>query len=282
MSEAAPLIAFIGTTPNIGTTVAAFAAAYRIAEQSKLPVAYLCLHLKSSKLHRYLGLDEPEQTLDKLQPELRAFSLTSRKLQQSMYKVQKLPQLSVLFGNLNRDQAEFYLPQHIEHLLSVARQTFSVIIVDAGAYWDNAATICAMRQASTKIIATTSALSHFQEDGKRWLIDIAPLYQVAPHEYECLTITYPWKNGGFQMKQVYKEMNLSPIGQFQLTESMYYQLDRGQYEQWLQKDKLGKLAMNGSANKIMQRYRLDKQPGVIRNQPWYRRLIMHRNGARSS
>src|SRR5690606_27140732 len=106
---------------NIGTTVAAFAAAYRIAEQSKLPVAYLCLHLKSSKLHRYLGLDEPEQTLDKLQPELRAFSLTSRKLQQSMYKVQKLPQLSVLFGNLNRDQAEFYLPQHIEHLLSVAR-----------------------------------------------------------------------------------------------------------------------------------------------------------------
>jgi len=282
MSSAAPLIAFIGTTPNIGTTVAAFAAAYRMAERSKQSVAYLCLHLKSSKLHRYLGIDEPQHTLDKLQPDLRAYSLTPGKLRQFMHTNRKYPNLSVLFGNLHRDQAEFYLPEHIDHLLAVARQTFSIIIVDAGAYWDNAATICAMRQADSKIIATTSALSHFQEDGKRWLIDIAPLYQVAPNEYECLTITFPWKNGGFHMKHVYKEMNMKSIGQFQLTESMYHQLDRGQYEQWLGEDRQGMQAMNASANKLMQRYQLAIHSGTGQNQPWYRRLMTHRNGARSS
>lgn len=282
MKQPTPLIGFMGTTPNIGTTVAAFATAYRIAEQCRLPVAYLCLNLKSSKLHRYLGMDEPEQTLDKLQPELRAFSLTASKLKQSMYPLSTHPHLSVLFGNLNRDQAEFYLPEHIEHLLDVARNAFSFIIVDAGAYWDNAATICVMQQADMKIVATTSALSHFQEDTRRWLMEIAPLYQIKPHEYDCLMISYPWKTGGFQMKHIYKEMNMSSIGDFQLTEQLFEQLDRGQYEQWLSSDRTGQAAMSKSADRLIQKYQLKRNPEHVRNQPWYRKLMQHRSGARTS
>ena len=55
----APLIAFVGTTPNIGTTTAAYAAACRIAELTGLPAAFLCLNLKSAKIHRYVGADHP-------------------------------------------------------------------------------------------------------------------------------------------------------------------------------------------------------------------------------
>ena len=70
-----PIIAFVGTTPNIGTTVTALAAACRISQECGQSVGYLCLNLKSSKIHRYVGVDSPSATLDSLRPELKTDSL---------------------------------------------------------------------------------------------------------------------------------------------------------------------------------------------------------------
>lgn len=84
----APIAVFIGTTPNIGTTAAAFAAAYRIAEASGKPIGYLCLNLKSAKIHRYLGIDEPLVTLDKLRPELRSYTLSPEQLHEQPIRYQ--------------------------------------------------------------------------------------------------------------------------------------------------------------------------------------------------
>ncbi|GIQ64776.1 hypothetical protein PACILC2_33440 [Paenibacillus cisolokensis] len=103
----APLIAFVGTTPNIGVTSAAFAFAYRTAEASGKPVGFLCMNLKSAKIHRFLGMDGPSSTLDGLRPELRAGSLTPEKLLHASHRVKGMPNLHVLFGNMLRDQAEF-------------------------------------------------------------------------------------------------------------------------------------------------------------------------------
>ena len=43
------LITFIGSTPNIGTTLASFGVAHALALETSMKVGYLCLNLKSSK-----------------------------------------------------------------------------------------------------------------------------------------------------------------------------------------------------------------------------------------
>lgn len=276
-----PLAAFIGTTPNIGTTAAAFAAAVRIGEASGKPVGYLCLNLKSSKIHRYLGIDEPLVTLDKLRPELRSSALTPDMLRKAAYPVASQPNVQVLFGNMMRDQAEYFTPEEAEHLLDVAEQTFAFVVADVGAYWDNAATICTVRRAGSRILVTTSALSHFQEDGKRWIGQVSPLFGVNPDQYDSVVINGPWRNGGYQMKHICKELGTSALGQLQLSESVSSQLDNGTYAQWLKTDSGGSEMMKGPAKAIMQKHGIRSMGVSVAVQPWYRKLLAHRNGTSS-
>lgn len=276
-----PLIAFVGTTPNIGTTTAAFAAAYRIAEASGRQVGYLCLHLKSAKIHRYIGVDEPVVTLDKLRPELKSGSLTVDKLLRAVHTVRGMPNLHVLFGNLMRDQAEFFTPDEAEHLMNIAEQAFKVVIVDVGAYWDNAATVCALRRASTRVVVTTSALSHFQEDGRRWINQVSPLFGISSTQYDTIVIHAPWSTGGYRMKEVCKEMGTTKLGELRLSDSLFTQLDSGRYEQWLREDPIGIVAMREPANQLMNRHGIRRTVPVIKTQPWYRKLLTHRNGVGS-
>lgn len=277
----APLITFVGTTPNIGTTSAAFAAAFRMAEASGRQIGYLCLHLKSAKLHRYLGIVEPAVTLDKLRPELKSGSLTIDKLQRAVQPVRGMPNLHVLFGNMMRDQAEFYSPEEMEHLLQIAGQTFSMVVIDVGAYWDNAATICALREADTRVIVTTDALSHFQEDGKRWISQVSPLFGLSTEQYDTVVIYSPWSAGGYRMKDICKEMGTSKLGELRFGQQFYAQLDNGHYGQWLKEDPAGKLAMQESAEQLMDRHHIRRVTPTLAVQPWYRKLLAHRNGVGS-
>ncbi|MFD2115672.1 hypothetical protein ACFSTH_10665 [Paenibacillus yanchengensis] len=276
------LIAFIGSTPNIGTTITAVATAVRIAERSQKQIGYLCLNLKSSKLHRYIGVDQPIATLDQLQADLRAFSLSKSKLQQAMYSPKQLPKLSILFGNLSREQAEFYWPEHIEHLIRVAQQLYAVIIVDVSAYWDNAATITAMRLADTRVMITSVALSHFQEDRNKWTNEVAPLFQLSEVAFEYVTTHYPWKNGGFTMNQVQKQLQLKTWDQMKVSESLLAKLDQGTYVHWLVSDRSGQQLMNQGAATIMKRHQIPVALQWKKEQPWFRKLTMYRrNGART-
>ncbi|OMF34744.1 hypothetical protein BK133_11965 [Paenibacillus sp. FSL H8-0548] len=277
----APIAVFIGTTPNIGTTAAAFAAAYRIAEASGKPIGYLCLNLKSAKIHRYLGIDEPLVTLDKLRPELRSYTLSPEQLHRAAYTVPSQPNLHILFGNLMRDQAEYFTPEEAEHLLSIAEQAFAFTILDVGAYWDNAATICSIGRASSRILVTTPALSHFQEDGRRWIGQVSPLFGIAPKQYDLIVINGPWRNGGYQMKHICKELGTSALGQLQLSEPVFSQLDNGTYAEWLKSDSEGKQMMQFPAKAMMQRHGMRSRPTTISVQPWYRKLLAHRDGTSS-
>lgn len=277
----APIAAFIGTTPNIGTTAAAFAAAFRIAEATGKPVGYLCLNLKSAKIHRYIGVDEPSVTLEKLRPELRSYTLTPEKLRRAAHPVQGQLNLQVLFGNLMRDQAEYFTPEEAEHLLNVAGEAFSFVVADLGAYWDNAATICSVRRASTRVLVTTPALSHFGEDGKRWIGQVSPLFGVAREDYAALLIRNPWRNGGFHMKHICKELGMEALGKYRLNETLFSHLDNGTYGEWLKATDEGKQAMRAPAKAIMHRHGLRSMPVAMAVQPWYRKLLAHRSGTSS-
>ncbi|RAP73836.1 hypothetical protein [Paenibacillus montanisoli] len=276
----APLITFLGTTPNIGTTSAAFAAACRIAEESGRSVGFLCLNLKSAKAHRFLGVDKPAATLDALRPELLTGSLLPDKLLRSMHRCRSATDLHVLFGNMMRDQAEFFTMEEMEHLLAVAEQTFSVVIADVGAYWDNAATLCALRKANKRIIATTSALSHFQEDGQRWVKQLSSLFGIDARDYEAVIIQQPWGKGGFHVKDICKELGVSFLGEIALSEQLLSQLDRGTLDEWLLNDERGRAVMKEPAKKLVEHCGLKRQARMTA-QPWYRKLLAHRGGVSS-
>jgi hypothetical protein len=184
-----------------------------------------------------------------------------------------------LFGNLMRDQAEFYKPSELEHLFTAAEEAFRITVADVGAYWDNAATVSAVRRADVRILATTPAISHFQEDCRRWIGQLSPLFGVPAADYELLLIHSPWRNGGFSMKDVRKETGLRSIGEFRLTEPLLFHLDSGRLEEWLKGNEDGKKAMRDISHDIMERHGI-KRPPAMRIQPWYRKLSAHRNGAR--
>ncbi|MCU6712511.1 hypothetical protein M6D81_27820 [Paenibacillus sp. J5C_2022] len=273
--------AFIGTTPNIGTTAAAFATAYRVAERCEGTVGYLCLHLKSAKLHRYLGIEEPEATLDRLQPELRSAALTPGMLTGASCALRHQPNLRILFGSLNREQAEFFTVEEIEQLLLAAEQAFSLVVLDVGAYWDNAATVCAMRSATSRILVTTPALSHFQEDGRRWIGQVSPMFHVPREQYECVVVQPHRGKNAYGMRHICQELGIAPLGRFQLTESLFASLDGGSYDRWLATDSIGKKAMLGTAGTLVERYALEQRTASVQRQPWYRGLLTHRRGMNS-
>ncbi|MBD2847785.1 hypothetical protein IDH44_21540 [Paenibacillus sp. IB182496] len=272
------LIGCVGTTPNIGTTTAAFALAVRLAEQLDASVGHLCLNLKSAKLHRYLGCDRPAVTLDGLRPELRAGTLDAAKLRRACEPAGRLPNLRVLFGNLMRDQAEYYTPEEMAELLAVARETFAVTVVDVSAYWDNAATVMAMREADMRLLATTTALSGFQEDARRWIGQISPLFGVEQGSYRLVVMHPPWReNSGFGRRDVARETGLELAGELQLTQGLLAQLDSGGLAEWVREDKHGRRAMARVAADTMRRCGLQPKPAVA-VRPWYRRLQPQERG----
>src|SRR5690606_34204260 len=150
--------------------VAAYGAAVQMAARTEAKVAYICLNLKSSKIHRYLGagLEDSPLTIDGLRAELRSGSLTGSRLAKQAEADDQLPNLFVIHGNRQREQSDYYTIEEIERLLRAAKEVFDYCVVETGAYWDNAATIGVMRQASQRILVTTQQLSSFQEDTHRW------------------------------------------------------------------------------------------------------------------
>lgn len=207
-------ITFVGSTPNIGTTFVSFGTAVRMARSTGRSVGYLCLNLKSSKLHRYLGMEKPEASLDHLRAEIRAQSLHPDRLHLYCEPVKGRPNLRILFGNQLREQAEFFTAEDIEHLLRTARRTFDVCIVEVNAYWDNAATICALLQADTRILVTTPELAHFQEDTDRWLRGLCPVIGLSADSFDLILTQSEGSgsSGGIRHQDVRKETGLSLIG----------------------------------------------------------------------
>ncbi|GIQ71021.1 hypothetical protein DUZ99_01545 [Xylanibacillus composti] len=207
-----PIIAFCGTTPNIGTTLVSFAAAWQAAERSDLNIAYLCLNLKSSKLHRYLKRDHAEQTLDHLTPSLKARTLSSEGLRAFGCRMSQLPKLWFLFGNREREQAEFYAPEDIQLLLELAASYFDLTFVEVNAYWDNAATVCALKQAHHRYMVTTPNLTHFQEDLGRWQGKLASWLELTDDQFQLIVTQCPQKGEAYSISKIEKETGLAVAG----------------------------------------------------------------------
>ena len=83
------------------------------------------------------------------------------------------------------------------------------------------------------------------------------------------------------MKHICKELGTTALGQLQLCEPVFSQLDNGTYAQWLKVDAEGKQVMQEPAKAMMQRHNIRSMGTSIAFQPWYRKLLAHRKGTSS-
>ncbi|BBI35272.1 P-loop NTPase family protein [Cohnella abietis] len=270
------LAAFAGSTPNIGTSLTAFGTAYRIAALTGRKVGYLCLNLKSAKTHLYLGVDKPDVTLDGVRPELRAGTLSGEKLRQYAFRSPRLGELHVLFGNMTREQAEYYEPEDIQKLLAASREAFDLTIADVSAYWDNAATVCAMKEADDRFLVTTNSLSHFQEDIHRWTGQVGSQFGLTPEQFQLVLLHSNHRTtGGFRMKEIRKETGCDAFTELRLTESIHLQLDSGRLDEWLASEERNAAAFDGVASPLLNRMNWSERLQKT-DRPWLRRLMVHR------
>jgi len=226
------LFTFIGTTPNIGTTLLAFASSVRIAERTGKSIAYLCLNLKSSKLHRYLGVDEPHASLDELLPNLRNESLTKEQLHHAMHRYHSNLGLYILFGSRYRETAEYYGVEELSYLIDVARKAYDYVVLDVNAYWDNAGTISALLETEAVILTTTGALSHFQEDYTAWTGMMGQHFQLSGKQLYHSVIKH--RGGLYHSRDCKHQLPGEALPGVAIPLALYEALDRGELKQWLQ------------------------------------------------
>jgi hypothetical protein len=208
------LVMFVGSTPNIGATQIAFGTAVRLAVETTCSVGYLCLNLKSSKIHRYIGRDDPACTLDGIRAELRSRSLYRERLLQSCETFQAVPRLYVLPGNMMREQAEFFAPEDIDHLLDVAVRAFDIVIAEVNAYWDNAATVTTALRADRKIYITGGDIAQFQEDTRRWLYAVSSMIGLDPSSFDLVVNGCESSStSGIRTRDIAKETGMQLLAQ---------------------------------------------------------------------
>lgn len=272
------IVLFLGSTPNIGTTLTSFGASLRLADVTEQQIAYLCLNLKSSKVHTYLGISEPSASLDGLRAELRSNSLTKARLMRYCHSIREHPNLHVLFGNLQREQAEYYTPEDIQHLLEVASQTFDLCLVEVNAYWDNAATVCASLLAGTRILVTTPQLGHFQEDISRWLKNLSPILHLDENGFDVFITQHCGKGllgdqGTFTIKEVRKAMGMNVIGRMGLHSQVAPMLNQGRIVDLIMEEGMIAKELTGLVHTLSTLYELRLKKDKTPRKTWRHRLF---------
>lgn len=258
-------VLFTGSTPNIGTTLVAAGTAYRLALGSAQPIGYLCLNLKSSKLLRYTGGGGSAAVLDGVRAEMRSGSLNPHRLASYFEPVKGCPNLRVLYGTLQREQAEFFQPADIRHLLAAARRTFGICLIEVNAYWDNAATIAAAMDADERVLVTTPDLGHFQEDLDRGLKTVAPMFGITPETF-LLVINQHQGNraGGISTADIRKEAGMELAALVGYDPEVREWLNQGRLWEYASSAKPFVQAVEPLADKLAARLGLERRAGAPR------------------
>ncbi len=267
-----PIIVYCGTTPNIGTTLVSFTSAWLAAERSGWNIAYLCLNLKSSKLHRYMKRDNAEQTLDHLTPALKARTLSAEGLRSFGCRMPELPKLWFLFGNREREQAELYTPDDIQLLLELTSSHFDLTFVEVNAYWDNAATVCALQQAQQRYMVTTPNLTHFQEDFGCWYGKLSSWLQLAGDPLQLIVTQWHPKGAAYPLGKIEKETGLTIAGSIPWLADVDERLNAGELIRMTSGNRTLRKAVEPIAMQILRSS--GYEPEATAQASWIRRLLL--------
>lgn len=166
-----------------GATTVAVNTALAIAALSKLNVGLIDANLRNPEIRPHLNLDHNNPSHFQLRPKLQTQTLLPEELLKTCSTYRKMPRLHILTGTQRRDTAADMTPEMMAHLLQTARQTFDITIVDLNAYPDNAATVCAVRDADIRMLVTQNNYASYRVSWGEW--------------YECY-----WKYCGIPLSDI--------------------------------------------------------------------------------
>lgn len=265
-------VLFSGTTPNIGTTIVAFGTAQLLSHYTDQQIAYVCLNLKSSKIHHYLGWDKPVISMDQLRGELKTRQLTSERLVKTGIPIRD--NLTVFVGNQLREQAEYYAPEDITYYLHLLSSYYDYLIVDVHAYWDNAATVQAMLTIENKVLVTSAHLAHFQEDLNSWYRSGEELFHLKTNQPGLFITQLDPRESGYSTKDIRAETGLSIYGSMKRSTRLHAYLNEGRIQDMVQEIDGVRESIDELITAVFKSTKTESK-----SEPWLKRLKFVINGS---
>lgn len=143
------VISFFGTHSGAGVSTTVFNVAHVIAKQVENRVLVLSLNAwdPADYFFTYQG-----SYLNDLKTDLKMKSLNAESLMEAVYEYNGFYHLA---GNRDIKMQRYYTNEEIEHLISVAKECFDVILIDGGTHFDTANATQAFVSSNLKFIVTT-------------------------------------------------------------------------------------------------------------------------------
>lgn len=183
------IITFFGADSKVGVTQISQAVAEAIAKKTELKVCLMFLNGKPST--DYLGAKETS-TLDNIKVKIHNSILTASELKDSCICRNNL---YILPGNETIMDTRHYTPEHIEYLIQLASQEFSMVIIDAGCYWDMyGMTAGALNSTNFRFLVTTQQKTAWRQFS-RTNNQILRLMQIESKDFMMIVNKYIYSNG---------------------------------------------------------------------------------------
>jgi septum formation inhibitor-activating ATPase MinD len=117
-----------------------------------------------------------------------------------------------------------------------------------------------MIEADTRIVVTTSEISHFQDDMKKWVVQVGSVFGITPSSIDVVVnrIEKQVRFQQIQVKDIQKETQMNVLGKVHHDKALLPQVNRGNLidayanSQSLQED------ITNLIHQLMDRYRLPK------------------------
>ncbi|WP_281889657.1 hypothetical protein [Paenibacillus sp. YYML68] len=168
LKAAGQLVAVWSAASQDGATTIAMSAALAAAARSGLRVGLLDGNLRNPELRARFALRSQADSSLMLRSKLQTQRLLPDELRQACSRYRNQPELYILPGSPRRDTALDLSPDMMEHLLAVSRSAFDLTFVDVSTCPDNAATICAVREADRRLLVTQNRYASYRTSWGEW------------------------------------------------------------------------------------------------------------------
>lgn len=162
------LITVKSAAPKDGATTVAVSTALCLAKTTNLSIGLLDLNLKSPDIKDNFNIAQTGKSLFSLRPQYSTNSIKSVDILEHCCTYKGFNNLHLLLGSHRRDTAGDLTMEQTKHLLEAAKRTFDIVIADVHTFPDNAATICAIKQADERWIVTQPSYASFKSSWADW------------------------------------------------------------------------------------------------------------------
>lgn len=185
-NEIGRIITFLSASPKDGATTIAIStaacAAQRLPDRKILLVDF---NLKSPEVRDHLHVTS-DKGYPLIQADCDAGTLEKSALMKACEQLKGIDNLFVLTGIQRREWAEKITLDEVDHLLTVARSTFDLVIVDVHTYPDQAATLKSVKDADDRLVVVQPIITSYQSSWNDWFGSVWQHYGLSENDFHLV------------------------------------------------------------------------------------------------